>query len=67
MVDEAAGIDGAWLAGKQRVGVTAGASAPEVLVQSVIRRLGELGAASVRDLSGVEEQVVFALPRNLAE
>lgn len=67
MVDEAAGIDGAWLAGKQRVGVTAGASAPEVLVQSVIRRLGELGAERVGNLPGVEEQVVFALPRNLVD
>lgn len=65
MVDNAAGIDPAWIAGKKRIGVTAGASAPEVLVQAVIERLRALGAASVRALEGVEENVTFPLPKGL--
>ena len=65
MVDNAGKIDPAWIAGKKRIGVTAGASAPEVLVQAVIDRLKELGAASVRALEGVEENVVFPLPKGL--
>ena len=66
MVDNAAAIDPSWIAGKKRIGVTAGASAPEVLVQAVIDRLKELGAASVRALEGVEEHVTFPLPKGLA-
>ncbi|HEX4883653.1 MAG TPA: 4-hydroxy-3-methylbut-2-enyl diphosphate reductase [Casimicrobiaceae bacterium] len=66
MVDRAAELEPAWIAGKQRVGVTAGASAPDVLVHEVIERLRELGARSVRDLDGVEEKVVFPLPKGLA-
>ncbi|MCC2957128.1 4-hydroxy-3-methylbut-2-enyl diphosphate reductase [Massilia sp. IC2-477] len=65
MVDNAAAIDPQWIAGKKRIGVTAGASAPEVLVQAVIDRLKALGAASVRALEGVEENVVFPLPKGL--
>jgi 4-hydroxy-3-methylbut-2-en-1-yl diphosphate reductase len=65
MVDNAAQIDSAWLDGKARVGVTAGASAPEVLVQAVIDRLKTLGAKSVRALEGVEENVTFPLPKGL--
>jgi 4-hydroxy-3-methylbut-2-en-1-yl diphosphate reductase len=65
MVDNAAGIDPAWIAGKKRIGVTAGASAPEVLVQAVIEHLKDLGAASVRALDGVEEHVTFPLPKGL--
>ncbi|WP_296949040.1 4-hydroxy-3-methylbut-2-enyl diphosphate reductase [uncultured Massilia sp.] len=65
MVDNAAAIDPAWIAGKRRIGVTAGASAPEVLVQAVIDRLKQLGAASVRALEGVEENVTFPLPKGL--
>jgi len=65
MVDRADQIDPQWIAGKKRIGVTAGASAPEVLVQSVIDRLKELGAASVRPLEGVEENVTFPLPKGL--
>jgi 4-hydroxy-3-methylbut-2-enyl diphosphate reductase len=65
MVDNAAGIDPGWIAGKRRIGVTAGASAPEVLVQAVIDRLKALGAASVRALEGVEEHVTFPLPKGL--
>ena len=66
MVDNAGQIDPAWLQGAQRIGVTAGASAPEVLVLEVIARLGALGAKDVRDLDGIEEKVVFPLPKNLA-
>ena len=66
MVDNAAQIDPAWLEGKLRVGVTAGASAPEVLVDAVINHLKELGAKSVRTLEGVEEAVTFPLPKGLA-
>ncbi|MCG6873761.1 MAG: 4-hydroxy-3-methylbut-2-enyl diphosphate reductase [Betaproteobacteria bacterium] len=65
MVDNASDLDPAWLAGKRRVGVTAGASAPEVLVREVIERLREFGATSVRTLDGVQERVNFPLPRGL--
>lgn len=65
LIDNAEAIDPAWIVGKQRIGVTAGASAPEVLVNSVITRLKELGAASVRALEGVPEKVTFPLPREL--
>lgn len=65
MVDNAAQINPEWLEGKLRVGVTAGASAPEVLVDAVINRLKELGAKSVRTLDGVEEAVTFPLPKGL--
>jgi len=65
MVDNASQIDPKWLEGKLRVGVTAGASAPEVLVDAVIARLKELGAKSVRPLDGVEESVTFPLPKGL--
>jgi 4-hydroxy-3-methylbut-2-enyl diphosphate reductase len=65
MVDNASEINETWLQGKQRIGVTAGASAPEVLVQDVITRLKELGAKSVRVLDGVEEHVTFPLPKGL--
>jgi 4-hydroxy-3-methylbut-2-en-1-yl diphosphate reductase len=66
MVDNAAELRPAWLEGKKRVGVTAGASAPEVLVDEVVARLKELGARSVTSLPGIEEGVVFSLPRALA-
>ncbi len=66
MVDNAAQIDPAWLAGVSRIGVTAGASAPEILVQQVIERLKALGAGSVRALEGVEEHVTFPLPKGLS-
>jgi 4-hydroxy-3-methylbut-2-enyl diphosphate reductase len=66
MVDTAADLRAEWLAGKRRVGVTAGASAPEVLVDQVIARLRELGASRVRALEGITEKVVFPLPRGLA-
>lgn len=65
LVDDAEGIDPAWLEGKKRFGVTAGASAPEVLVNRVIERLEALGAGSVRTLDGVPENVTFPLPKEL--
>ncbi len=66
MIDQASLVDPAWLAGKVRIGVTAGASAPEVLVQAVIDRLKEIGAKSVRKLDGIEEHVTFPLPKGLS-
>lgn len=65
MVDNASQIDPAWLGDRVRIGVTAGASAPEVLVQAVIDRLKALGVKSVRPLEGVEESVTFPLPKGL--
>ncbi len=65
LVDSAGQIDAAWLTGARHVGVTAGASAPEVLVDAVIARLRKLGAGPVREAEGVTEQVVFSLPREL--
>jgi 4-hydroxy-3-methylbut-2-enyl diphosphate reductase len=66
MVDNAAELRPDWIAGKEIVGVTAGASAPEVLVQEVIERLVSLGATGVREIQGVAEKVVFPLPKALA-
>ncbi|TAK45078.1 MAG: 4-hydroxy-3-methylbut-2-enyl diphosphate reductase [Betaproteobacteria bacterium] len=66
MIDSAADLKPDWLAGKRRVGVTAGASAPEVLVKALIERLTRLGARSVHLMDGTAEDVVFTLPRGLA-
>ncbi|SAK62459.1 4-hydroxy-3-methylbut-2-enyl diphosphate reductase [Caballeronia arationis] len=66
MVDSPTQIDPKWVEGKKRIGVTAGASAPEVLAQAVIARLRELGVRSVRPLEGIEETISFPLPRGLA-
>jgi len=65
MVDNATQLRPEWIAGKRHIGVTAGASAPEVLVQAVIARLAELGAIRVAQLEGIEENVVFPLPKGL--
>jgi 4-hydroxy-3-methylbut-2-enyl diphosphate reductase len=65
LIDGAEFIDPAWLEGKSRIGVTAGASAPEVLVQGVISRLQQLGAGAVSELHGEPEDMVFALPKEL--
>ncbi len=65
MVDRADQLEARWIEGKTRVGVTAGASAPEVLVREVITRLRELGAGSVRELVGAPETIVFPLPKGL--
>jgi 4-hydroxy-3-methylbut-2-en-1-yl diphosphate reductase len=66
MVDNASELQAQWLSGRQVVGVTAGASAPEVLVVEVIEKLKALGATEVRELEGVAERVTFPLPRALA-
>jgi len=66
MVDNAGELKEAWIAGKQRVGITAGASAPEILVQQVIERLKSLGAERVSDVEGIAERVTFPLPKALA-
>ena len=65
MVDHAGELQAQWLEGKAKIGLTAGASAPDVLVQQVIQRLRELGAMSVRTLEGVQETVKFPLPKGL--
>jgi 4-hydroxy-3-methylbut-2-enyl diphosphate reductase len=65
MVDSPTQIDPKWVEGKKRIGVTAGASAPEVLAQAVIARLRELGVRNVRPLDGIEEKVSFPLPSGL--
>ena len=65
MVDAPSELQAAWLEGHARVGITAGASAPEILVQGVIDRLRALGAVSVQTMSGVEESVQFPLPKGL--
>ncbi|MFZ0106225.1 MAG: 4-hydroxy-3-methylbut-2-enyl diphosphate reductase [Thiobacillus sp.] len=66
MVDTAQDIQPEWLAGKTRIGITAGASAPEVLVQQVIDRLKQLGATEVAPLEGLQEKVSFPMPKGLA-
>jgi len=66
MVDTAADLDPEWLTGRVRVGVTAGASAPEVLVNELLERLRALGATEVREMAGIHEAVVFPLPKSLA-
>jgi 4-hydroxy-3-methylbut-2-enyl diphosphate reductase len=58
-------LDPAWLVGKRRIGITAGASAPEVLVQALVERLRLLGVARVHTLDGIEERVHFPLPKGL--
>jgi len=67
MVDGADDLDAAWFDGRQRVGLTAGASAPDVLVQQVTARLRALGATAIRHLDGVAESVHFPLPRGLGD
>jgi 4-hydroxy-3-methylbut-2-enyl diphosphate reductase len=66
MVDHADQVQREWVADKRRIGVTAGASAPEMLVLRVIERLKELGVQNVSQLEGVEENVAFPLPRGLS-
>jgi 4-hydroxy-3-methylbut-2-enyl diphosphate reductase len=67
MVDAAADLRAEWFDGRHRVGLTAGASAPDILVQQVIARLRELGATSLRRLDGVREEVQFPLPLGLGD
>ena len=65
LIDGAVEIDPEWVKGRKRIGITAGASAPEVLVRGVIERLRELGAERVNELDGEPEDMVFALPKEL--
>ena len=66
LIDGAGSIDPAWLVGRSRIGISAGASAPELLVQQVIDRLKSLGAISVRTMQGLHENVSFPLPKGLS-
>jgi 4-hydroxy-3-methylbut-2-enyl diphosphate reductase len=66
LIDTADDLDPRWLEGTGRVGVTAGASAPEILVRRLVDRLRALGASEVQEMSGVQEAVVFPLPKALA-
>jgi 4-hydroxy-3-methylbut-2-enyl diphosphate reductase len=65
LIENAGELDPRWLDGKQRVGITAGASAPELLVTELIGELKKLGVTAIRKLSGVEESVRFPLPTGL--
>jgi len=65
LVDDESDIDPAWFAGKTRIGITAGASAPEILVERVIEHLKKLGATEVAPLDGLQEEVNFPLPKGL--
>lgn len=67
MVDNASHLKAEWLIGKKKIGVSAGASAPEILVKDVILKLQEFGANEVQELHGVVESVVFQLPKNLTQ
>jgi len=67
LIDDADAMDPSWLGGIRTVGLTAGASAPEELVDEVIKRLGDLGATTFEELAGVEERVQFKLPPQLAK
>jgi 4-hydroxy-3-methylbut-2-enyl diphosphate reductase len=67
LVDGPDEIDPSWLEGRQRIGVTAGASAPEILVRRVVDRIRSLTGAEVSQLAGVDEGITFPLPRELAE
>ncbi|HBP30542.1 MAG: 4-hydroxy-3-methylbut-2-enyl diphosphate reductase [Advenella sp.] len=66
LIDNALAIRPEWVQGARKIGITAGASAPEVLVQEVVERLKELGAISVRRMDGIEENVTFPLPKELS-
>jgi 4-hydroxy-3-methylbut-2-enyl diphosphate reductase len=66
LIGSAVELDPAWLAGRKRIGVTAGASAPELLVQALVARLRELGVTRVQALDGIEEHVQFPLPKGLS-
>ena len=65
LIDDASELKPEWLLGARRIGLTAGASAPDILVQGVIARLREMGAISVRNLDGVQETMKFPLPKGL--
>ncbi len=67
LIDDADGLDPEWLVGVETVGVTAGASAPEELVQELIARFGDYGKVELREFAEVEEHTQFKLPRELIE
>jgi len=67
MVDDPDQLKAEWFVGKKRVGLTAGASAPESLAQSIVKRIQEFGPRQVRALPGVVEDVTFSLPKNLVD
>jgi 4-hydroxy-3-methylbut-2-enyl diphosphate reductase len=67
LIDDASMLQDEWLEGVETVGITAGASAPEELVQQLISRLGDFGETQVEELKGVEENIVFKLPRELSD
>jgi len=67
LIDDATEIRKEWLVGKSRIGITAGASAPEVLVEEVIRKLSQWGAEAATEAPGIQEKVVFSLPRELTQ
>jgi 4-hydroxy-3-methylbut-2-enyl diphosphate reductase len=67
LIGSASEFDPAWLDGKRRIGITAGASAPELLVEQLVERLGALGITSVRRLPGAQENMTFPLPRGLGK
>ena len=67
LIDDATEIKKEWLVGKSRIGITAGASAPEVLVEEVIRKLSQWGAEAATEAPGIQEKVVFSLPRELTQ
>jgi 4-hydroxy-3-methylbut-2-enyl diphosphate reductase len=65
LIDDATEIKDEWLNEKEKIGLTAGASAPEILVEEVITKLERLGASIVKESPGIKESVVFSLPREL--
>jgi len=65
LVDNADELDPAWLTGKRRIGISAGASAPEVLVREVVERIRTITPATIREIDGTEEHVVFPIPKAL--
>jgi 4-hydroxy-3-methylbut-2-enyl diphosphate reductase len=65
LIDDATEIKDEWLNEKENIGLTAGASAPEILVEEVITKLEKLGASIVKESPGIKESVVFSLPREL--
>lgn len=67
LIDDAGMLDESWLDGIETIGITAGASAPEELVQALVKRLAEFGETDVRPLTGVEENIIFKLPRQLTD
>ena len=67
LIDTAADLRPEWVEGKRSIGVTAGASAPEVLVHDVILRLQEMGVRRVRELEGIDERVTFPLPKGITQ